>query len=143
MPRWISGRVRFTAAAVGALAGYRLREVEVRIDGDQTFEITSNLIVVANGRFAGSGMMLAPNAQLDDGLLDVILTDRATRFDVIRELPRINRGGLLENPRVRELRASEVSITAKEPLAIDVDGDLAGSTPAWLTILPAAVRFAI
>ena len=87
--------------------------------------------------------MLAPNAELDDGLLDVILTDGATRFDVIKELPRINRGGHLKNPKVSEMRAREVVITADEPMAIDIDGEMAGYTPARMTILPSAVRFII
>jgi diacylglycerol kinase (ATP) len=87
-------------------------------------------------------MMLAPNAELDDGLLDVMLTDRATRLDVIRELPRIRRGGYLKNPKVRELRAREIIISGESRLAIDIDGEMAGYTPARLRILPAAVRFA-
>jgi len=88
-------------------------------------------------------MMLAPHAELDDGWLDMVLTDRATRFDVIRELPRIARGGYLKNPKVTETRAREVRITSDEPLAIELDGELAGYTPAHLIVLPAAVRFAI
>ena len=89
LPKWVGGRARFIAAALRALDRYKLRPVEVRLDDRLHKKIASNLIVIANGRFAGGGMMLAPNAELDDGLLDVILTDGATRFDVIRELPRI------------------------------------------------------
>lgn len=87
--------------------------------------------------------MLAPNAELDDGLLDVILTDRLTRFDIIKELRRIGRGGHLKNPKVSETRAGDVLISAAEPLAIDIDGEMSGYTPAHLTILPSALRFAV
>jgi diacylglycerol kinase (ATP) len=141
LPRWISGRVRFVAAAVRALERYRNNDVKVRLDDDREIEITSNLIVVANGRFGGAGMKLAPHAEMDDGLLDVILTDRATRFDVIKELPRIRRGGYLNNPKASEFRARQVSITADQPMAIDIDGEMAGYTPAHLSVLPGAVRF--
>ena len=141
LPRWVGGRVRFVAAAVRALEQYRNNDVKVRLDDDRDFEIISNLIVVANGRFGGAGMKLAPHAEMDDGLLDVILTDRATRLDVIRELRRIRRGGYLNNPKVSELRARQVSITASQPMAIDIDGEMAGYTPAYLTALPRAVRF--
>ena len=105
--------------------------------------IMSNLIVVANGRFAGGGMMLAPNAELDDGLLDVILTDLVSRFDVVKELRRIGRGGHLKNPKVSERRAREVSICAEEPMALDIDGEMSGYTPASLLILPSVLRFVV
>jgi YegS/Rv2252/BmrU family lipid kinase len=141
LPRWIGGQARFAAAAISALKRFKNKSVTVEMDGKRTVEIISNLIVVANGRFAGGGMMLAPNAKLDDGLLDVILTDRATRLDVLKELPRISRGGYLKNPKVMELRAREVSIRSDEPMAIDIDGEMIGHTPARLTVLPAAVRF--
>ena len=87
-------------------------------------------------------MMLAPHASLDDGLFDVILADGVTRFGIIKELPRVGRGGHLENPKVIETRAREVSISADEPLAIDIDGEMVGYTPASLTVLPSVVRFA-
>jgi len=106
-------------------------------------EIESNLIVAANGRFAGGGMLLAPHAELDDGLLDVVVTDKATRFDVIRELPRIQRGAHLKNPKVSERRAREVSINSDEPMAIDLDGEMVGFTPARLRVLPGAIRFLV
>ncbi len=141
LPKWVGGRTRFVAAAIRALDRYRLVPVEVRLDDTFHKKIASNLVVVANGRFAGGGMMLAPHAQLDDGLLDVILTDGATRFDVIKELPRIGRGGHLKNKKVTETRARDASITTAEPMAIDIDGEMAGYTPARMTVLPSTVRF--
>jgi YegS/Rv2252/BmrU family lipid kinase len=143
LPRWVGGRARFVAAAVRALGQFKSRAVTVTLDGGRRFEISSNLIVIANGRYAGGGMKLAPNARLDDGLFDVILTDRATRFDVIRELPRIGRGGYLKNRKVTESRAREVSIVSAEQMAIDIDGEMAGHTPARLVVLPSAVRFIV
>jgi YegS/Rv2252/BmrU family lipid kinase len=141
LPRWVGGRARFIAAALRALDRYKLVSVEVRLDDQAPRDVESNLLVVANGRFAGGGMMLAPHAELDDGLLDVILTDGATRLDVIKELPRIQRGGYLKNRKVIEERARDVSIATAEPMAIDIDGEMAGYTPARLAVLPAAVRF--
>lgn len=140
LPHWIGGRARFAAAAIAALRRYKNVCLSLMIDG-RAMEINSNLIVVANGRFAGGGMMLAPHAELDDGLLDVILTDGVTKFDIVRELPRIQRGAHLKNPKVTEIRAREISIEASQPLAIDLDGEMVGTTPARLTVLPSAVRF--
>lgn len=141
LPPWIGGRARFAAAAIAALGRYKNIAVSIRLD-EREMKINSNLIVIANGRFAGGGMMLAPHAELDDGLLDVIVTDKAARLDVIRELPRIQRGAYLTNPKVTEMRAREVSINSEEPMAIDLDGEMVGFTPAHLRVLPSAIRFA-
>lgn len=140
IPRWIGGNARFAAAAIAALGRYKNREVRLRVDGTE-IKISSNFIVIANGRFAGGGMMLAPHAELDDGLMDLILTDGARRVDIVKELPRIQRGAHLQNPRVRELRGREVTLESDQPMAIDLDGEMVGFTPASLKILPAAVRF--
>jgi diacylglycerol kinase family enzyme len=140
LPRWIGGSARFAAAAIAALGRYKNIAVSLRMD-EQEIEINSNFIVVGNGRFAGGGMMLAPHAELDDALLDVIATDGCTRWDVIRELPRIQRGRHLKNPRVKEMRCRQVSIDSEEPMAIDLDGEMVGRTPAVLKVLPAAIRF--
>jgi diacylglycerol kinase (ATP) len=142
IPRWIGGRARFATAAVAALRRYKNIAISLRLD-EREIKINSNLIVVANGRFAGGGMMLAPHAELDDGLLDVIITDGTTRFDIIKELPRIQRGSHLRNPKVTELRAREVLIDTREPMAIDLDGEMVGYTPARLTILPSSVSFVL
>jgi YegS/Rv2252/BmrU family lipid kinase len=142
-PRWIGGRVRFVAAAVRALKQYRNRAVRVRLDGERELGLDSNFLVVANGCYAGGGMMLAPHAELDDGLLDVVLTDGATRWELVRELPGIRRGAHLGHPKVSTVRGREIEIASDRPLAVEVDGEPAGYTPARLTVLPAAVRFVV
>lgn len=138
--RLLKGRAKYVLAALRALDRYRNHHVRVRFDQQDEIEIESNLLAVANGKYAGGGMMLAPHAELDDGLFDVILADGATRWDIIRELPRIGRGGHLKNPKVSEHRARVISITTDDPFAIDVDGDFAGYTPAELVVLPSTVN---
>ena len=143
LPKWIGGRACYIAATVRALEQYRNVPVRVLLDNERELRMMSNLLVMANGRFAGGGMMLAPHAELNDGWLDVILTDDVTRWDIIKELPRIQRGAHLKNPKVSETRAREVTITSDVPLALEIDGEHAGSTPARLTVLPAAVQFIV
>ncbi|MFN0113012.1 MAG: diacylglycerol/lipid kinase family protein [Blastocatellia bacterium] len=143
-PRWIGGHARFVLAALKALKSYRNYTTLVDCeDGSGSLEISSNFFVVANGRFAGGGMKFAPLAEFDDGLLDVVLTDQATRWDILKELPRIRFGWHLRNPKVKWLRSGFVQITASQPLPVDVDGESAGFTPAKLTVKPAALRFVV
>lgn len=141
-PRWVGGQARYAVGAVVALSRYRNTSVKVTIDNEKKVEVEGNLLIVANGRFAGGGMMFAPHAQIDDGLLDVVLTDGITRIDIIRELLRIKWGGHLKNPKIKYLRAREVSFEAATPLALDLDGEMVGYTPARFQVLPGAVRLA-
>ncbi len=144
-PRWIGGHARFVMAALQALKTYRNHPVQIQFD-DQPNEtndcyVFSNFFVAANGRFAGGGMKFAPQAELGDGLMDVVLTDQADRLDILKELPRIRFGAHLRNPKVRLVKSSGVAINAWPPLPVDVDGETAGFTPARLTINPSALRF--
>ncbi len=142
-PRLFGGRIRYTAAALLALRKYRPVTVSILLDQSQTTVIQSGFFVVANGRFAGGGMMLAPHAELDDGQLDVILIDGATRWEIVRELPRIQHGEYLLHPKVSHARARTVEISSDAPLAVDLDGEFAGYTPARLTLIHSAIRFIV
>ena len=143
LPGWLGGRVRFGVAAIAALRSYRLHDAAVRLDDCSTLYVQTNLIAVGNAKFAGGGMMLSPNSDLTDGCLNLVITDRATTFDVIKELPRIHRGGLLRNPRVSEHRVKTVRIDGEDHLPIEVDGEVIGKTPASIRVLPRVIRFAV
>ncbi|MGH9761620.1 MAG: diacylglycerol/lipid kinase family protein, partial [Blastocatellia bacterium] len=82
-------------------------------------------------------------ASLDDGLFDVVVTDGAGRMDVIKELRGIRRGDYVNNPKVAQYRAKQVSITPEDRMAIDMDGESGGFTPARLRILPGAIRLCV
>ena len=99
--RHFSGEARFAAAAIGALAAWRERPVRVSLDDSDVIECPMNLVAVANGLYAGGGMMLSPPAQIDDGKLDVVTASGFTRAAVMRELSRIHRGGHVANTKVR------------------------------------------
>ncbi|HEY0406634.1 MAG TPA: diacylglycerol kinase family protein, partial [Pyrinomonadaceae bacterium] len=89
--RRLPGEARFTAAACGALLAWRERRVRLTVDDSPALECSSNLLAVANGIYAGGGMMFAPGARPDDGLMDVLLACELTRAVILRELPRIRR----------------------------------------------------
>ncbi len=141
--RRLPGEARFVAAACGALAAWRERPARVVVDGREVIENRTNLIAVANGTHAGGGMMFAPDAQTDDGLIDLVLTRDLTRSTILRELPRIRRGAHLENERVRVLRARSVRVetdAAADALLVEADGNVRGHTPAEFRIMPGALR---
>jgi YegS/Rv2252/BmrU family lipid kinase len=143
MTRKLSGEARFLAAACKALAGWRERRLKIRIDNGPELEFSSNLVALANSIYAGGGMMFAPGARSDDGVLDLLVAGDLNRRGIVRELPRIRRGGHLANPKVRMFPCTRVRIehqTSNDPLLIEADGNLRGQTPVEFTIMPGAIR---
>ena len=101
------------------------------------------MIAVANNIYAGGGMMFAPDARTDDGMLDVVLTCGISRRTILRELPRIRQGRHIANPRVRVIKTTGVRVeplTEKDALPIEADGQPRGHTPAEFQIMPSALR---
>ena len=142
--RRFSGEVRFLAAAIGALAAWRERQVRITVDAQPVFEGPMNLVAVANGLYAGGGMMLSPQARIDDGKLDVVTASGLNRVQVMRELPRIHRGGHVANPKVRIFQGSGVRVETFSPddaMLIEADGNVRGKTPVEFCIMPQALRF--
>ena len=139
----LPGEARFVSAALGALARWRERRVRITIDESEIIESSTNLIAVANSTYAGGGMMFAPNARTDDGLIDLMLTRDLTRSTILRELPRIRRGEHLSNPKVRIVKARQVRVetkTTEDALLVEADGNVRGHTPARFQIVPRALR---
>jgi diacylglycerol kinase family enzyme len=145
--RRLPGEARFTAAACGALLAWRERRVHVTLDDSPALECSSNLLAVANGVYAGGGMMFAPDARPDDGLMDILLACDISRATILRELPRIRRGAHLANPNVRVTRCQRVRIEtfadSGDALPVEADGNVRGHTPAEFRIMPAALRVVV
>jgi diacylglycerol kinase (ATP) len=144
--RKFSGEARFAAAALGALAGWRERRVRVSIDDSEVIEGNMNLVGVANALYAGGGMMLSPQAQIDDGKLDVVTASGLSRANIVRELTRIHKGGHVRNPKVRIVQGEGVSIetfSQEDAMLIEVDGNVRGLTPVEFRVMPRALKFVV
>jgi diacylglycerol kinase (ATP) len=141
--RRLSGEARFMVAAIGALSAWRERPVRIVVDGRSVVEGPMNLVAVANGLYAGGGMMLSPGARIDDGRLDVVTASGLNRLEIVRELPRIHRGGHVANPKVRIVQGEHVRVetfSARDALLIEADGNVRGKSPVEFRIMPKAIR---
>jgi diacylglycerol kinase family enzyme len=89
---------------------------------------------VGNSRSYGGGMMLLPQAELDDGKLDILLSKEASKLSFLRELPRVFKGTHLNSPHVEALRGEVVEVSTDRPFVIYADGDPIGATPATMRV---------
>lgn len=141
--RRFPGEVRFLIAALGAIGAWRERRVRIAVDKQEVIDAPMNLVAVANGLYAGGGMMLSPQARNDDGILDVVTASGLNRVAVMRELPRIHSGGHVANPKVQIFQGRQVKIetfASEDALLIEADGNVRGRTPAEFRIMPRTLK---
>ena len=100
MPAYLLG-------ALTTLVTYRNKDVHLKIDGEEMQKKVCT-VIMNNGRYGGGGMNTAPNAELSDGLFDVMIVDDITKPDFLISLPRLYKGTHLTHPHVIMKRAKEI-----------------------------------
>ncbi|MCW2950372.1 MAG: uncharacterized protein JWN41_1385 [Thermoleophilia bacterium] len=139
----IGRRASFTVATIACLVMNRPRRVRVVTDCGFDKQLAIVDIAIANGTFMGGGMAVAPDAQLDDGELDVIVIGAARRWSLLRVFPRIYSGRHVTHPLVDVVRTRRVHVITEDaamPEGVVLDGELVGHTPAEFAVLPSAIR---
>ncbi len=136
--RFFKGNLVYLYAALRALAAWKPARFVVTLDGTR-HEVTGYAVAVANSKAYGGGMFLAPDAELDDGRLDVVHTGNVSKLRFLVNLPKVFKGRHIENDEVAVLRASEVEIAADRPFAVYADGDHLADLPASIRVLPRAL----
>ena len=137
--RW--GTLRYVAALVRALPGFKRGFVRVRAGGRE-FEGDAIAVVFANGQFFGGGFNIAPRATMVDGLLDVqIITAR--KLEALRLVPKALRGLHLADRAVRRFSVPEVRVEAQSPWPVEIDGEFIGNTPVVARVLRGRIALKI
>jgi YegS/Rv2252/BmrU family lipid kinase len=137
--RIVRGNLVYAYAALRALIAWRPATFTLELDGERVQNIGYS-VAVANSKAYGGGMFVAPNAQLDDGLLDVITVSAVGKLRYIRGLPKVFKGAHLDNEEVTERRAATVEISADRDFAVYADGEHLTDLPATLSTLKRALR---
>jgi diacylglycerol kinase (ATP) len=139
----LGGRVGFAVATMRAMRQYRAQETELTLDDNLPQRVRIQTVAVANGQYFGGGMRIAPDAQLDDGRLDVVVVDPLSTVDLLRHGHRVYRGTHLGLPFVHHSLAEQVHARphrSGEQIWLDVDGEALGRLPARFTLCPSALQ---
>jgi diacylglycerol kinase (ATP) len=140
--RLLGGRLSFAAAALQSALTFEKPSVRVSLDGGAESRLTVANFCVANARYFGGGMKIAPDAKLDDGLFDVVAVGDVSAAKILTNSYRLYLGTHLGMSEVDHARARKVSARAAsgEEVKLEVDGELVGRLPAEFEILPGALR---
>ena len=138
--RLVRGNLVYAYGALRALVGWRPAKFELRLDDGETRTLIGYTVAAANSKAYGGGMMMAPDASLEDGLLDVVLVADVPKLRFLRLLPTVFKGEHVRQPNVEVLRTREIEISADRPFTMYADGDPIADLPAIVRALPRAVR---
>ena len=152
LPSRLGGRVSYGLASAWALAACSRARLRLRLRGlagrapDEVVEreVAAYLLGLCNGAVFGGGMRLAPDAEPDDGLLDVVSIACDSKWTIARHLPKVYRGRHLGVPGVEVLRCRGIEVElldapAAARFALDLDGEPLGRLPLRADLLPGAL----
>ena len=136
-------RFSYSVGLFRALASFRAPEFSVKWDGGETsgqmFQVCAG-----NTEFAAGGVMrISPGARPDDGLLNISLVDALGRLQIVRRFPSILSGRYVEDERVDYFTGKRLEIDAVPPAEFQADGDIIGTTPATIELLPGALKLVV
>jgi YegS/Rv2252/BmrU family lipid kinase len=135
----VKGPLVYAYAALRALAQWKPAHFTITIDGEER-GFDGYAVAVANSKAYGGGMYVAPDALLDDGLLDVVTTGNVSKREFLQNLPKVFKGTHVDEGQVDVARGAVVEIRANRPFAVYADGDHLTDLPATVKLLEGALE---
>ena len=142
-PRWLNGRISFGLAMVQSAVKTPASRVIVQLDDEPARQLTITNLCIANARYFGGGMKIAPNAKLADGNFDAISIGDLGAPRILANAPRLYLGAHLGMSEVGHTLAKKLTarpLYKDQHIEFEVDGELPGHLPATFQILPKALR---
>jgi YegS/Rv2252/BmrU family lipid kinase len=140
--RLVKGNLVYLYAAVRALVQWRDATFEVIVDGrSRTFRGCN--VLVGNSKAYGGGMYALPHAELDDGLLDVLVTTHKSKLGLMRLTMKAFTGSHVDDPVLRFLRGREVEVRADRPFEVYADGDPVADLPVKVRVAERVLRLMV
>ncbi|HTH51676.1 MAG TPA: hypothetical protein VL501_07070, partial [Pyrinomonadaceae bacterium] len=139
----LRGRANFAASTLQEIVNLEGTTLRVKFDDGDEHQLRTIAFCVANARYFGGGMMIAPEAKLNDGVLDVVNIGDLTTLRIIQKAPALYRGTIASLDEVKMTTARRIEISASDPneeILIETDGELPGKLPAVYDVVPNALR---
>jgi len=124
VPSFLTGMAAYLAAIMKTLIDYHIPKINLQIDDQKAFEQSTTMTAITNGRCFGSGFWVCPEAQVDDGLLDVMVTQSVGRLKILRLIPKIMKGTHVSEPILKNYRAKRIGIKSQQHFVVEADGEI-------------------
>jgi YegS/Rv2252/BmrU family lipid kinase len=138
----VKGNLVYLYAAMKALWEWKPAKFDVTVDGER-HEFTGYSVAVGNSKAFGGGMFALPEAELDDGELDLLLVSQTSKLRYAVLLPTVFKGAHGKFDVVTFLRGKKIEVRADRPFTIYADGDPIDDVPATITVEPRSLRVVV
>jgi len=135
----ITGSMAYLLSIIYTVFKHRICNIEVDLDGEKT-AMNALLVAVANGRYYGGGIMPAPEAELDDGLLDVCLVSEVSRLKILSLFPKYIKGRHGVIKQVSFKKCNKIKILSETEFSLNIDGEILTAKCADFEIIRAGIR---
>lgn len=132
-PKFLGGSIPYVLGLLRTLWSYRPVEMELELDGT-IYRGRFLLVAMSNGPYFGGGMKIAPQAELADGALDVVMAGDIGRLETLMLLPRIYKGTHVNHPKVKTVQARNIKVRAGDGVYCQVDGELLPVMPSEFSV---------
>ena len=139
----LGGNMAFYWGTVKTMARYKDRRVKVRVDGGEPESLDITVIAASNGRYFGSGMCVAPQADTHDGRFDLTIWRDYGVTDFVVKAKGVYNGDHITWKKTRYLQCSTLELESDEEVLLEMDGEVPGHLPARISILPGAIRLKV
>lgn len=139
----LGGFWSFLLAALYTIITYRNRRLKVLVDNKEVYNGPCGLVAVANGRFFGGGVKIAPEALVDDGLLDVVMVKNFGKPELLANIAKAYRGAHLNHPKVELCRGRRVNIITEQKEYLELDGEPVVSEDIEFEVIPAGIKIMV
>ena len=144
-PKFLKGISAYLVAILKTMIDYPVLNLRIQLDDLPPFEQPTTMTVISNGRCFANGFWVCPNAQADDGLFDLMVTQRVGRLTILRIIPKLMHGNHVNEPVLRMYQARHVALESEAPLVVEADGEIPYLNTHCLTldILPKKLRMIV
>jgi YegS/Rv2252/BmrU family lipid kinase len=137
------GPFSYYKGLLSTLKNYKSKPVKMVIDDHEEIDGKFLIGAVANGRIFGGGMIIAPEAEPDDGFLDLVLVEDMKKLEIVKNTPLLYKGTIAKNPKVIIKKIKKIKISSTEDVQIEYDGELGKILPAEFEIVEKKINLRI
>ncbi len=138
----LGGTLPYLTSLVVTLITYENVHMSWEVDGERAYG-RLNTLVMANGQYYGGGMRIAPNAVVEDGLLDFIFIGDFGKFEFLMNVPKVYEGSHLSLSLVSERKGRRISVESEQRVMVHADGEVLGTLPLEAEVVPSALTLLI
>ncbi len=133
----------YLTSSVKVFLTYMSKRFRISVDGKEFYNGYLFSSTVGVGRYNGGGMEQMPAAKIDDGLLDITIIKKMSKFNIVKGFKSLYSGRIYDNPKVVHAQAKRINIETTPPSRIEIDGEAMGYSPFTFELIPQCIKVVV